>query len=127
MATSAPQGNDQGTPGASVTARPFSLELQTGQGYDAYDLVCCPVSPGRSCSDDFQWDLGEFDQKGTTATRWGTKGELVNAVAVAKQRGIDVIIDAVLNVCHTHSRTVLPRADPNRSIRSVLTRGRNLW
>ncbi|KDN48793.1 hypothetical protein RSAG8_02780, partial [Rhizoctonia solani AG-8 WAC10335] len=52
-----------------------------GQGYDAYDL----------------WDLGEFNQKGTIATRWGTKEELVHAIRVAREHGIDVLIDAVLN------------------------------
>ena len=52
-----------------------------GQGYDAYDL----------------WDLGEFKQKGTIATRWGTKEELIHAIKVAKEHGIDVLIDAVLN------------------------------
>ncbi|QRV75214.1 alpha-amylase [Ceratobasidium sp. AG-Ba] len=52
-----------------------------GQGYDAYDL----------------WDLGEFNQKGTVATRWGTKEELTEAIRVAKEHGIDVLIDAVLN------------------------------
>lgn len=62
----------------------------------------------RPCSNDRQWDLGEFDQKGTVATRWGTKSELVHAVAVAKQRGIDVIIDAVLNVCYGDFATVSP-------------------
>ena len=51
-------------------------------GYDSYDL----------------FDLGEFDQKGTIATRWGTKDELLHAVSVAKAHGIDVLIDAVLNV-----------------------------
>ena len=85
------------------------------------------MSLDRSLSDNFQWDLGEFDQKGTVATRWGTKGELVNAVAVAKRRGIDVIIDAVLNVRYTHFTVILPRADPNRSIRLALTRGRDSW
>jgi len=110
-----------------MTARSFSLALQTGQGYDAYDLVCCRALPCRSCIDDFQWDLGEFDQKGTVATRWGTKGELTHAVGVAKQRGMDVIIDAVLNVCRIYSTVVRPRADPNRSIRSALIRGKNLW
>ncbi|KAJ2987362.1 hypothetical protein NUW54_g9445 [Trametes sanguinea] len=55
--------------------------LQEGQGYDAYDL----------------WDLGEFYQKGTIATRWGTKEELVHAIATANAHGIDVLIDAVLN------------------------------
>ncbi|KAJ6531810.1 glycoside hydrolase superfamily [Mycena capillaripes] len=54
---------------------------QKGRGYDAYDL----------------WDLGEFDQKGTVRTRWGTRDELLQACRVAKAHGIDVIIDAVLN------------------------------
>ena len=45
-----------------------------------------------------QWDLGEFYQKGTIATRWGTKEELVRAIAAANAHGIDVLIDAVLNV-----------------------------
>ena len=45
-----------------------------------------------------QWDLGEFDQKGSIATRWGTKQELVEAAAAAKQHGVDILIDAVINV-----------------------------
>ncbi|EIN04871.1 glycoside hydrolase family 13 protein [Punctularia strigosozonata HHB-11173 SS5] len=52
-----------------------------GQGYDAYDL----------------WDLGEFDQKGAIATRWGTKDELLQLSATAKLAGIDLILDAILN------------------------------
>ncbi|KAJ7364056.1 glycoside hydrolase family 13 protein [Mycena albidolilacea] len=52
-----------------------------GRGYDAYDL----------------WDLGEFDQKGTVKTRWGTRDELLQACKVAAAHGIDIIIDAVLN------------------------------
>ncbi|KIK90943.1 glycoside hydrolase family 13 protein [Paxillus rubicundulus Ve08.2h10] len=52
-----------------------------GQGYDAYDL----------------WDIGEFDQKGTVSTRWGTKEELLQACSAARQRNIGVLIDAVLN------------------------------
>ncbi|KAI0749357.1 alpha amylase [Daedaleopsis nitida] len=60
---------------------PNKAMRKQGQGYDAYDL----------------WDLGEFYQKGTIPTRWGTKEELVRAVAAAKSHGIDVLIDAVLN------------------------------
>ncbi|PVF95845.1 thermostable alpha-amylase [Serendipita vermifera] len=52
-----------------------------GRGYDAYDL----------------WDLGEFNQKGGVATRWGTKGELIAAIKTAKEQGIDILVDAVLN------------------------------
>ncbi|KAI0359895.1 alpha amylase [Trametes cingulata] len=60
---------------------PNKAMKKQGQGYDAYDL----------------WDLGEFYQKGTIATRWGTKEELLSAIAVANAHGIDVLVDAVLN------------------------------
>ncbi|PIL35604.1 hypothetical protein GSI_02332 [Ganoderma sinense ZZ0214-1] len=60
---------------------PNKAMRKQGQGYDAYDL----------------WDLGEFYQKGTIATRWGTKEELVHAIAAANAHGIDVLVDAVLN------------------------------
>ncbi|KAF4614271.1 hypothetical protein D9613_007816 [Agrocybe pediades] len=57
------------------------MGLQKGRGYDAYDL----------------WDLGEFEQKGTIETRWGTREELLHACEVAERHGIDILIDAVLN------------------------------
>ncbi|KAJ7756441.1 glycoside hydrolase family 13 protein [Mycena maculata] len=60
---------------------PNKGENRIGRGYDAYDL----------------WDLGEFDQKGTVQTRWGTREELLRACQVARQHGIDILIDAVLN------------------------------
>ncbi|KAI0264421.1 glycoside hydrolase family 13 protein [Gloeopeniophorella convolvens] len=60
---------------------PNKATSNVGQGYDAYDL----------------WDLGEFHQKGTTSTRWGSKEELLSAISNAKLHGIDVLIDAVLN------------------------------
>ena len=53
------------------------------------------LSSGRTF---MQWDLGEFDQKGSVATRWGTKEELLKACNAAKQSNLNVIIDAVLNV-----------------------------
>jgi alpha-amylase len=46
-----------------------------------------------------QWDLGEFEQKGTVHTRWGSKDQLVEAVRVARAHGVDILLDAVLNVC----------------------------
>lgn len=52
-----------------------------GRGYDAYDL----------------WDLGEFDQKGTVPTRWGTKEELLGASRTAAELGVNLLVDAVLN------------------------------
>ncbi|KAI9455990.1 alpha amylase [Russula earlei] len=73
------------------------------QGYDAYDL----------------WDLGEFHQKGTTSTRWGTKDELLSAISVAEQHGIDVLIDAVMNHKVGADRTeffdVIPVDNSNRT------------
>ncbi|CAG7850656.1 Alpha-amylase {ECO:0000269/PubMed:11997021, ECO:0000269/PubMed:12915728, ECO:0000269/PubMed:14632998}; AltName: Full=1,4-alpha-D-glucan glucanohydrolase; AltName: Full=BLA; Flags: Precursor [Serendipita indica DSM 11827] len=50
-------------------------------GYDIYDL----------------WDLGEFDQKGGAATKYGTKDDLVAMINEARRNGIVVYIDAVLN------------------------------
>ncbi|KAJ6494839.1 glycoside hydrolase family 13 protein [Mycena vitilis] len=60
---------------------PNKGEHQQGRGYDAYDL----------------WDLGEFNQKGTVKTRWGTRDELLKACQAATAHGIDIIVDAVLN------------------------------
>ena len=50
-------------------------------GYGAYDL----------------WDLGEFDQKGTVRTKYGTKQELIEAIEELHKYNINVYLDAVLN------------------------------
>ncbi len=50
-------------------------------GYDVYDL----------------FDLGEFDQQGTVATKYGTKEEFIKAVRKAHKKNILVIADAVFN------------------------------
>ncbi|KAK1754432.1 glycoside hydrolase superfamily [Echria macrotheca] len=50
-------------------------------GYDIYDL----------------YDLGEFDQKGSVATKWGTKEELLSLAHTAKKNGVGLYWDAVLN------------------------------
>jgi alpha-amylase len=50
-------------------------------GYDVYDI----------------YDLGEFDQKGTVRTKYGTKQQLLDAVQAAKSAGISVYVDIVLN------------------------------
>ncbi|MFO7816045.1 MAG: alpha-amylase [Halanaerobiales bacterium] len=50
-------------------------------GYGVYDL----------------WDLGEFEQKGTKRTKYGTKEELLNALKSLHQNNIKVYFDAVLN------------------------------
>lgn len=50
-------------------------------GYGVYDL----------------FDLGEFPQKQTTATKYGTKQELLGALAAARQAGVQVYADVVFN------------------------------
>lgn len=50
-------------------------------GYGVYDL----------------YDLGEFDQKGTVRTKYGTKDELLNCIQTFKDLGIHVYLDVVLN------------------------------
>lgn len=50
-------------------------------GYEVYDL----------------YDLGEFEQKGSLATKWGTKEELEDLTSAAQDLGIGVYWDAVLN------------------------------
>lgn len=43
------------------------------------------------------YDLGEFDQKGSVATKYGTKEDYLTAVKALHQNGIEVIADIVLN------------------------------
>lgn len=52
-----------------------------GRGYDIYD----------------PYDLGEFNQKGGIATRYGTKEEYIKAIEKAHEHGIAVYADIVLN------------------------------
>lgn len=50
-------------------------------GYGVYDL----------------FDLGEFDQKGSIRTKYGTKDEYLEAIAAAHQAGIRIYADIVFN------------------------------
>ncbi|MBY0148968.1 alpha-amylase [Neobacillus niacini] len=50
-------------------------------GYAPYDL----------------FDLGEFNQKGSIRTKYGTKQELIEAIAACQNTGIKVYIDVVMN------------------------------
>ena len=43
------------------------------------------------------WDLGEFEQKGSRGTKWGTKEDLKKAIDTASDHGIITYIDAVMN------------------------------
>ncbi len=50
-------------------------------GYGVYDL----------------FDLGEFDQKGSVRTKYGTKDEYVRAIQIAQKAGIRIYADVVFN------------------------------
>ncbi len=50
-------------------------------GYDVYDL----------------YDLGEFRQKGSVRTGYGTKKDYLDAVQALQEKGIEVYADAVMN------------------------------
>lgn len=58
-----------------------SAEGTEEPGYAVYDL----------------FDLGEFDQKGTVRTRYGTKDEYIAAIKALQEAGLYVIADVVLN------------------------------
>ncbi|TFE00003.1 alpha-amylase [Jeotgalibacillus sp. R-1-5s-1] len=56
-------------------------ESDADVGYGVYDL----------------YDLGEFDQKGTIRTKYGTKEELHEAIQACQEQGIQVYVDIVMN------------------------------
>ena len=71
-----------------------------GNGYDIYDL----------------YDLGEFDDKGSVGTKWGTKEELLQACHKADDLGVGIYFDAVLNhkAAADHWETVkVVKVDPD--------------
>lgn len=43
------------------------------------------------------YDLGEFDQKGSVATKYGTRDEYLTAIRTLQKEGISVLLDIVLN------------------------------
>lgn len=64
-----------------AAARLQGSRREKSVGYDVYDM----------------YDLGEFNQKGTYATKYGTKDEYIKAVESFKSQGIEVLADVVLN------------------------------
>ena len=53
----------------------------SSEGYDVYDL----------------YDLGEFDQKGSVRTKYGTRQEYLEAIDAVHNSGMGVMVDIVLN------------------------------
>lgn len=64
----------------------------------AYKSAMGADEPGYAVYDLF--DLGEFDQKGSVRTRYGTKQEYLDAIKACHAHGISVLADIVLN--HKH-------------------------
>ena len=58
-----------------------TMDAGHGVGYAVYDL----------------YDLGEFDQKGSTRTKYGTKDEYLAAIKSLQEHGIQAYADVVLN------------------------------
>lgn len=54
-----------------------------------------PSNPGYAVYD--VYDLGEFDQKGDTRTKYGTKNQLQNAIKACRDAGLLVYLDLVMN------------------------------
>jgi len=59
----------------------YKADEQQDEGYATYDL----------------FDLGEFNQKNTVRTKYGTKQELIEAIEELHKYQIDVYLDAVMN------------------------------
>ena len=53
-----------------------------------------PLSMGYDIYD--QYDFGEYNQKGSVATRFGTRAQLVNAISAFHTNGMQVFADAVM-------------------------------
>lgn len=75
-------------------------------GYGCYDL----------------YDLGEFNQKGTIRTKYGTKEEYLNAIASLQSVGIKVLADIVLNHrlgADEKQDVIACKVDPKNRLKSI--------
>ncbi|MGN6417228.1 MAG: alpha-amylase [Pseudobacter sp.] len=61
----------------------------------AYKSANGSAEPGYAVYD--LYDLGEFDQKGSVRTKYGTKEQYLNCISKLHEAGIQVIADVVLN------------------------------
>ncbi|KQN62901.1 alpha-amylase [Erwinia sp. Leaf53] len=69
-------------------------------GYDSYDL----------------FDLGEFEQKGSRATKYGDKEQLIAAIEALKAHGVGTLLDVVVNHkmgADEKERVLVNRANPD--------------
>lgn len=76
------------------------------EGYDVYDI----------------YDLGEFDQKGTVSTKYGSKDEYIKAVSEARRNGLRIYIDVVLNHMGGAGETekiIVRKVDPTNRLKFI--------
>jgi len=81
LANEAPKLADLGVTAAWLPPAYKGTEGSTSRGYDVYDI----------------YDLGEFDQKGSVRTRYGTKDEYLACIKALQENGITAYADVVLN------------------------------
>lgn len=78
-----------------------AAEGNIGVGYSVYDL----------------YDLGEFDQKGSIRTKYGTRDELQRCIDTLHAHQLAVVADIVLNHrmgADEHEKVPVKEVDPNR-------------
>ena len=80
----AKRANDLAAAGITALWLPPAYKGSSGGydvGYGVYDM----------------YDLGEFEQKGSTRTKYGTKSEYFAAIKALQEAGLKVYADVVLN------------------------------
>ena len=102
LATNAPELAQKGI--SKIWLPPAFKATHAGDvGYGVYDL----------------FDLGEFDQKGTIRTKYGTKADYLAAIASLKENGIEPLADVILNhkaaADHTETFTVVEVSPEDRT------------
>ncbi|MEK0315496.1 alpha-amylase [Cohnella sp. 56] len=80
LAKLAPKLKDRGIDAVWIPP-PAKAVSPEDTGYAVYDL----------------YDLGEFDQKGSVRTKYGTKEELLEAIAACRESGVGIYADLVMN------------------------------
>jgi alpha-amylase len=76
------------------------------EGYDVYDI----------------YDLGEFDQKGSIATKYGTREEYLDAIEQARKAGLKIYIDVVLNHmggAEEPEKVMVRKVDPKNRLKFI--------
>ena len=79
------------------------MDIDHDTGYAVYDT----------------YDLGEFDQKGSVRTKYGTKDEYLAAIAAVKDAGMHAYADVVQNHRMGADETVDGMSDTEEALRAA--------